>query len=403
MKDVYFNNYNKKDSKYDTSEIPLTDGERAFQDRINQEKYERIINNQKRTLPGIDEYDDILSDFSDTPQRKSQRSGQRQTGNQTPRQNSNNQRKPSPAGNGKKKKKKRGCGCATIFICFILIIALLCGGTYGYVYSLCSKTNYVQSPVQTVSTNLTYSDDVYNVLLLGTDEDDNGTSRSDTMMLVSLDKKNKMIKFTSFMRDMWVTIPENGEAKLNAAFAYGGAPLVVQTIEENFKIRIDNYVMVNFEMFEKLIDGLGGVKVEITESEASFINRTTHAHVEEGINTLNGDYALIYCRIRKLDSDFMRTQRQRKVMSAIMEQLKSQDIPQIIKAMTDVLPLITTDISPKDMTNRAFSSISLLSYGNDQMRIPVDGLYESKMKQGQDALVPDIDENTAQLKSFIYG
>jgi LCP family protein required for cell wall assembly len=412
MKDVFFNDFDKKrknqniDSKYDTSDIPLTKSERDFQDRINQQKYEHIIEAQNRNNGDDTDYNyDDVSSYSDKQTSRRAKSvpessdseniySNKRPNNETP----DGQEKP-------KKKKKRGCGCGTMIICFILIVALLGAGSIGYLYSLCGKTNYVKSKDNAYisSSQLKSSNDVKNILLLGTDQDSEDTSRSDTMMLVSIDKKNKEIKFTSFMRDMWVTIPGNGESKMNAAYAYGGAQLVMDTIEYNFKIDIDNYVMVDFEMFKKLIDGLGGVTVDITESEANFINKTTHATVKTGTNTLDGDYALIYCRIRKLDSDFMRTQRQRKVMAAIMDKIKTQNVFKTFSAMTQVLPLVTTDMSAMELTTFALSSVSLLKYSNDQMRIPVDGMYTSKRIKGQDAIVPDLNDNVKALQQFIYG
>lgn len=407
MKDVYFNDYDKKkkhDSEYDTSEIPLTSSERDFQDRINQQRYEKILKNQQQNLHESNNYDNLSSYRNERPVQRSNRE-EYDINSHEHRDQRTNPRRSSPSNPPKKaeKKKHRGCGCGLLFVCFILIIALACGGSFGYVYSLCEKTNYVESSVVSDGTQLMSSDDIYNVLLIGADKDEYGTSRSDTMMLVSIDKKNQTVKFTSFMRDMWVSIPDNGKSKLNAAYAYGGATLLMETIERNFKIDINNYVMVDFDMFEKLIDGLGGVTVEITEDEAEFINRTSHAEVQAGTNTLNGDYALIYCRIRKLDSDFMRTQRQRKVMSAIMEKIKSQSILKTASAMTDVLPLVTTDMKAMDMTLKVFSSISLLKYENDQLRIPADGMYTSKRINGQDALVPDLEDNVKELRTFIYG
>ncbi len=207
---------------------------------------------------------------------------------------------------------------------------------------------------------------------------------------------------TSFMRDLWVTIPDYGDARLNAAFSYGGAELLLETIYKNFDVRINDYVMVDFEMFEKLIDGLGGVTVDITEDEADFINETSHAKVHSGENILDGDYALIYCRIRYLDSDFNRTQRQRKVMNSILKKTVSQNPLKTLSVMSNILPLVTTDIAPLKMTFKAFGAISFLKYGNDQFRIPTDDGYSSEMIEGQDVLVPDLEENKEALRSFIY-
>ncbi len=381
MKDNYYNDFSSDKNNVSSEEI---------QERLKQKKYDEIIRRQRNAQSYNDEYIGY--------QRQQGTRGYQNNSNypdfdDIPSDNNNNNRNRQQKQPKKKKKNGCGCGCGTFLLIILLIISLTVGGAY----SLCNKTNYVKSE----RAEATIADDSYvNVLLIGTDKDSNGTSRSDSMILVTIDKENKKLKFTSFMRDTWVEIPDNGEAKLNAAYAYGGAELLMDTIEQSFKVDIDNYVMVNFDMFEKLIDALGGVTVEITEEEAEFMNRTTSAKVNVGTNTLNGDYALTYCRIRKLDSDFMRTQRQRKVLTALFGQITDNPL-KAIKGMTEVIPLVTTDISPIKLTCMVFSAVSLLSYSNDDMRIPVDGAYENKMMYGQDSLVPDLEENQEALREFI--
>lgn len=371
MSDIYFRNYKRKD---DTGEIPITQSEKEFQDRLNQQKYDEIIHNQER-LGTFEGYQN-----GERPQRESPE-------------------RPSASKKTKKKKKKGcGCGCGTLLIIFLLIIAIIPVGSVGYVYSLCSKTNYIER----TEVNYVENPDYYNVLLIGCDKSDGTSQRSDSMILVTIDKVHQKIKFTSFMRDLWVTIPGYGDGRLNAAYSYGGAELLLKTIYENFGEEINDYVMVDFEMFKKLIDGLGGVNVDITEDEADFINETSHAKVHSGENVLNGDYALIYCRIRYLDSDFNRTKRQRKVMNSILKKMVSQNPLTTVSALSDILPLITTDISPTKMTIKAFGAIGFLKYGNDQFRLPTDDGYSSEMIDGQDVLVPDLEESRDALYKFIY-
>lgn len=369
MKDINFSDYKKHNSKYDTGKIPITQSEREIIERRNQKRYEQIIKNQQPT----------------------------ETSSGTHYENNIHSKQRNTVIN-----KKKGCGCSTLLISILLIFAILCGTIFGYVFSLCSKTQYEPTNNE-LSLDLTnIQNNIYNVLLIGVDEEDNGQSRSDTMILVTIDKSNKQIKLTSFMRDLWVKIPGYDEARLNAAFANGGSSLLMETISDNFDIHIDNYVLVNFEMFEKLIDGIGGVTVDITEKEAEFINRTTHAKVTAGSNTLNGDYALIYCRIRKLDSDFMRTQRQRKVMTALFDKITSQNLLISVKAASDILPLITTDISALKMTFKLFTGIGMIDYSTEQIRIPTDGTYANKTINGQAVLVPDLDSNIEIIHNFIY-
>lgn len=402
MRDIYFNDYkrNSKRAKHDTDTIPLTEIERQRQEEINRKRYEEIVRRQQHSQPaerrndyngyiphdaysrGYQPYHDEKYQLCDEP------------GYKPPKE---------PPAKLKKKKKRRGCGCTSFFLSLFLVAVLIFVGTFGYTYNLCSKTNYKSSSFSSSASDVMSDPLVYNVLLIGSDkESEDGSSRSDSMILVSVDSRNKQLKFTSFMRDMWVTIPGYGDAKLNAAYAYGGAELLMKTIENTFKVKIDNYATVNFDMFKSLIDALGGVEVDITEAEANFINNTTHAKVSAGENTLDGDYALIYCRIRKLDSDFNRTQRQRKVMAAIVDKARQKPIS-VISSAGEVLKHITTDISPLKMTIKAFGSTKFLTYGNKQLRIPVDGEYENRTINGQAALVIDFIENIKAVQNFIYG
>ena len=106
---------------------------------------------------------------------------------------------------------------------------------------------------------------VLNVMLFGEDKSSDGVSRSDSMIMLSIDNRHQKLKLTSFMRDMWVYIPEYGYSKLNHAYSYGGAKLSITTIEQNFGIKIDRYAIVDFVSFRKIIDILGGIDLELTD------------------------------------------------------------------------------------------------------------------------------------------
>lgn len=365
MKDIKFSDYDKRRSKYNTGKIPITKIEREI---IEQRKRESCIPEQR--IP----QNNIRSQQSIRANDKTQ----------------------------KEIKKQRKNGCTSVLISILLIFSILSGTLLGYLYSLCSKTQYEPSELDLSVNFNNINNNVYNVLLIGTDKEENGASRSDSMILVTLNKNTDQILLTSFMRDLWVSIPGHDYSRLNAAYSNGGAELLMKTISNNFDIKIDNYVLVDFEMFKEVIDSIGGVAVEITPKEAEFMNRTTQARVKPGINTLDGFDALIYCRIRKLDSDFMRTQRQRKVISAIVEKIKSSDPVEILKLISDILPLITTDISPLKMTTKILSSIEILNYTTDQIRIPSDGTYTNKTINGQAVLVPNYNKNIDLIHSFIY-
>ncbi len=352
------NNRNEKhSSKYDTAKIPITRIEKEIIDNRNNQKYNQNITNQS---------------------------------------------KPDHSTKRITKSKQKQSFFSKFILSLLLIISIISGSLLGYIYSLCSKTDYKRSE-NLISINTTnIRNNIYNILLIGTDKEEDGASRSDSMILVTINKNQKTIKLTSFMRDLWVKIPGHDYMRLNAAYSIGGADLLLKTIEKNFEIEIDNYIVVNFDMFKELIDGIGGVTVDITETEANFINRTTHAKVTTGQNNLNGDYALIYCRIRKLDSDFSRTQRQRKVINAIINKIRSQNILTTVSVASEVLPFITSDISPLNMTTKVFSAVSYLQYSTEQIRIPADGTYQNKTINSQAVLVPDFEESAKLIHEFIY-
>ena len=230
--------------------------------------------------------------------------------------------------------------------------------------------------------------------------------RSDTMILLSIDNKNKQLKMTSFLRDSYVCIPSTGHwRKLNAACSAGGAQLVIDTIEYNFKVKIDSYVLVDFEVFTKLIDLMGGLKVKgVTEAEAKYLrDKVKITYAKEGTNKFSGAAALWYCRIRYLDDDFHRTERQRKVISAIIDQAKSMNPLELVKIVEQVLPMITTDIGRNDMLNLGVSAILKYSrYDSQQHQIPAKGTWNNRRVSGVgDVLEMDISKNVELLREFI--
>ena len=305
-------------------------------------------------------------------------------------------RKPHRSG------RKKGKRILAIALALLLVIT----GVVGYFgYALLDKINYVPSEHSNLymdSSKLMSNRRVKNILFIGCDDDSGGSQRSDSIMLVSIDKVHRKIKLTSFMRDTWVYIPDNDYAKLNAAYAYGGAGLLMDTIEYNFGIKVDNYALVDFEIFSSIIDELGGVEVEVTKKEADFINENTRQTVSAGVTKLNGDEALVYCRIRYLDSDFMRTQRQRKVMSAIVDKVKHSGPIKDYQLAEVILPQVKTDITKGEMIGIGLGALGYLTYDVEQLRIPVDNSYTSQYFGSQQALSIDFDKNKSELRNFIY-
>ena len=303
----------------------------------------------------------------------------------------------------KKKKKHRLLKfiASVLAVAFILSSALifLVAAASGYTREDLEANEYVSQ------SQLSSSPLVSNILLLGVDGSAESSSRSDSMILVSVDFVHSKIKLTSFLRDSWVEIPSKGKkAKLNAACSYGGPQLVVDTIEYNFGVDIDHFVMVDFNMFTEIIDNLGGVDVEVTSKEAKFINNTTRHTVESGESVhLNGAEALVYCRIRKLDSDYMRTYRQRKVITALINQAKSAGISTLISTMQEVFPLIKTDMSAAEITGLAYKAgLGLLAFDIEQNRVPIDEHMKATTINGQWVETLELENVKQYLHDYIY-
>lgn len=311
----------------------------------------------------------------------------------------------------KPKKKKKKSKLFRAIKAIVLIVVLFVGIGTGLVYHTFSSVNYTESGhsdnVFLDSSELTHSSAVKNILLIGVDRrNPDDSSRSDTMLLVSINTASRKIKLTSFMRDAYVYIPEKQKsAKLNAACTWGGAQMVMDTIEYNFDIKIDHYMLVDFTMFESIIDGLGGVDVAITEKEAKYMRTDVHLeNIQAGDSVhLNGHEALWYCRIRKLDSDFMRTGRQRKVMTALIGKCKQTGPIELYNLLGDVVSRVETDMSPATLTGLAVNGLlRYLHYDIEQGSVPAEGTWKSKKVSGQSVLSLDIGANAEYLKEFIY-
>lgn len=197
-----------------------------------------------------------------------------------------------------------------IILSIFLIIGIAVGGMLGYYDArLEASVNQGKSLNSVdVGDNLTFNKDVVNILLVGSDhgaiKGDHG--RSDSIMIATVNFKSKELKLTSLMRDMYVEIPGHGHNKLNAAYAFGGVELLYKTIAKNFGIKIDNYCVVDFSTFEKVINKVGGIEISLEEKEAKYLNTTNYIskkkyrNVKVGKQTLNGNQALGYASEQKL-------------------------------------------------------------------------------------------------------
>lgn len=313
----------------------------------------------------------------------------------------------------KKKKKKRHPVRNTIIV--ILCIALCIGG-FGYqkidkLLSSFQGEEGLSDNAYVDAADLTKIPDQINVLLVGVDARENEeASRSDTMMLVTLDKKNKQIKLTSFLRDSYVEIAgTNSWNKLNAAYFRGGVQTLSDTLELNFKVDIQYYAIVDFEIFQTIVDEIGGIRVDVTEKESYYTYHSGFVKVPVRIEAgedvlLNGEQALWYSRIRYLDSDFKRTERQRKVIKAIVDKASTMSLTKLYSLAEAIVPLVKTNMSTNQILSLGLTAFKnkMYQYPIIQHSIPADGTWSDKNVSGVGAsLVMNMEENQALLHNFL--
>ncbi len=256
------------------------------------------------------------------------------------------------------------------------------------------------------------AENVINIMLLGQDASDGVTrSRTDTMILMSINKNNHTISLTSFMRDLYVYIPGwDGYHKLNSAYPFGGYEMFKETIKYNFGVQIDFIVHVEFEKFAQVVDILGGVDIDLTQAEADYLNAYYYevAGVQwtltAGKNHLTGIQAFHYSRIRKIDSDYYRTERQRKVLTAIFDAYKSKPIFELLGVTAEILPLIRTyDLEKSEIYTYMRELLPMLSGTTMQSyRVPFDDAY-STTYQGMYVLVCNMLYSQQKLTQIICG
>lgn len=225
------------------------------------------------------------------------------------------------------------------------------------------------------------------------------------MILLTINKAEKTITMTSFLRDLYVQIPGYNNSRMNSAYAWGGMSLLNSTLETNFGVLVDGNFEVNFDGFSQVIDILGGVDIELTQNEANVINKSVTTHVlGSGMQHLNGSQALAYARIRKLDSDFGRTNRQRKLLSALFEKFKNSDLDTLMSLMNEILPLLTTDLSKSEILSYAADILPMLSSMTlTSQRIPADGAYVDAYISGMAVLSADMDAARKLLQDTLAG
>lgn len=247
---------------------------------------------------------------------------------------------------------------------------------------------------------------IENILLIGIDNGAPGgigVNRADSIIVVSLNKKSNTVKLSSLLRDTKTYFPNTGTYhKLNAAFSYGGPGLQTDVINYAYKLDIQKYIQFDFSGFQNIIDAVGGVPIYLTAKEASYsyINVGTKA----GTYNLNGAHALGYTRTRYIDTDFMRTQRQRNVILAVYTKLKDVDMMKKLQVANQCLSDIQTNIPTTELLGTYLPFVAGMNTNIQQIAIPTedDGMYTTE-KSPIWFWNLNWNQEVPKLQKFIYG
>ena len=259
--------------------------------------------------------------------------------------------------------------------------------------------------------------DVKNILLIGQDgrPGDSSNTRSDSMILCSINKKTNKITLVSFMRDMYVPIPGYSDNRINAAYSFGGASLLKETIEKDFGVSIDNCMEVNFDGFIKAMSAVGDLEMELTEAEAKYLNEMGNAmnkeeglpdaewNLKEGKNILRPDQTLAYSRTRYVGrSDYERTERQRKVLTAAFNKVSQLSTSEQVDLANAIIPYIATDMTDMEILGYVYYVATDGLHVGDSYRVPADRTYTNETIRSMMVLVPSLSQNSELLKEWLY-
>ena len=373
-------------------------------------------------------YTDKYDDYDEEEMREDRRSSGRKSKKQRERDEERDSRNAKSSrnnkkGNGKKEngkkepKKKKKSSFKRFLIAVALIIVLLAAGLYVLVGKVYAEMNYEE--IESVASSPMKEEGVTNILLIGNDSRENGEDgRSDAMILLSISNKTKKIYMTSLLRDMYVEIPGHKDNRLNAAYSYGGAELLMETIEKNFDIHISRYVLVNFEAFANLVDAVGGVDLELTGKEVEYVNGYLVEYnillgrpegtdyfddLSGGMVHLNGPQALAYCRNRYIGTDFGRTERQRKVLTEVIHKLPKGVLTNPKGLIDGLMPNLTTNLTQAECYRLSLMAPKILTYDIIQNSIPIEGTYKDATHRKMSVLEVDFEANKKFLQENLYG
>ena len=308
-------------------------------------------------------------------------------------------------------------------VAFILIglIVTICLSGFGYVYFKLNKMYVKDEAVKSTEEQGTMVEGITNILLVGTDgKYIEKWNRSDSMMVVTIDSKNKDIRISSIARDTYVDIPGYSTEKLTHAYAYEGIDLLREVFKVNFNLDIDKYIAVNFVSFMDIMDELGGVEVNVEEKDIKEINKYIDACygyyknkdekdkeyiTKSGVQRLNGYQALAFSRIRYTDSAFARDNRHREVAESVYKEFAQKGVETYKKCAEIILNNTKTNISPIEMMNLAYTVLKINDKDIDQFQFPLEEYRNGHIINKQKGWVLEWDKepNLEAWHKFIFG
>lgn len=327
--------------------------------------------------------------------------------------------------------RRKGSFLKRLFI-FLLVTALLMLGVLQiFIFRYIGRVTVRGTGQRRFEEAALRSDDVLNVLVIGSDSrDPELRGRTDAMILLSIDSKNNRLTMTSLMRDSYVMLPEydldgdgnyyseGDRCKLNAAYVYGGAELLLDTVSYNFDIEVDRYVYIDFFSFIDIIDAVGGIELDITDEEAEGMkapmseqnrylgNAVGTDYLEKGGEGLhvNGNQALSYARLRYVgNADFQRTERQRTVLSRLMEKARESGPLGLMRLADPLSEHIVTNFSKWELYKLCYRLPFIARYERNQLRIPdKDQFVFGTGYDGSSVLTLDFTSVRETLGSEIY-
>lgn len=316
---------------------------------------------------------------------------------------------------GKKKKKKRKTHkLRNSFIVVLCVIIAAAAAFYGYAYKTLSGIERTPLDENDLGIETVDYEGVRNIALLGIDSrEDNNVGRSDAIVILTVDKKHKKLKLTSIARDTYVSIDGHSKDKLTHAYAYGKSQLAVKTLNQNFDLEIKDYVTMNFFELSRVIDYIGGVTVDVDEKELNELNQNIFPEMRylgvdcpdlasAGTQLLNGGQAVCYARIRHTDSDIMRGNRQKEVLTAMFAAVKKMNPFKLPKVAQMIVSECETSLTQNDIMSLGLWAV-LFSPEFEQLSVPNDNIPSSgKTVNGAWCYVYDLNTAKKEIRDFIY-